>query len=37
MEVYMAIYKGLNHEQKGDVENGNSNTDDALWRSRQAL
>ena len=30
MEVYMAIYKGLIHEQKGGVENGNSNADGAL-------
>ena len=30
MEVYMAIYKGLIHEQKGSVENGDSNADGAL-------
>ena len=30
MEVYMAIYKGLIHEQRGSVENGNSNADGAL-------
>ena len=30
MEVYMAIYKGLIHEQKGDVENGDSNAAGAL-------
>ena len=30
MEVYMAIYKGLIHEQRGGVENANSNADSAL-------
>ena len=30
MEVYMAIYKGLIHEQKGGVGNGDSNADGAL-------
>ena len=30
MEVYMAIYKGLIHEQRGSVENANSNADSAL-------
>lgn len=29
-EVYMAIYKGLTHEQKGGVESGDSNADGAL-------
>ena len=30
IEVYMAIYKGLIHEQKGGVENGDSNADGTL-------
>ena len=30
LEVYMAIYKGLIHEQKGGSEDGDSNTDEAL-------
>ncbi|MDE0424363.1 MAG: FRG domain-containing protein [Candidatus Poribacteria bacterium] len=30
IEVYMAIYKGLIQEQKGSVENGDSNADGAL-------